>query len=937
MRYVPFFLAAALLLASLSAVARPARAAAEPPPELLVTTEPDGVRLEWRGGSASVQGTAHAPDLPRIEFGGFQLPAQTVALHLPDSGPAVPKLQRLEDVPWHGTLDAAAVPIPQTAEGEQFPALVAAPAQTLPAAPVVLLREGRLRGERVAVLALSPIFARDGQPRLATRVEASIPGATLLADYADTAATLLASLEAEPAPFLTNAPGPVTTLPQRVVWKIDVTDAGIQRISGATLAAAGIQIDALDPALLRVWHNGSAVPLALHGADDGRLDPADELRFFAPEPTDRWNTSATYWLSSESTPGPQMATRPAFASGSPLRPTARQQGTWRNNTLYVSTLPGPDGDHWFAADLRSGPEQPAATLDITLTHGLPLAAGSGVFTVRGTAFTTGPHRLALQVGATTQQQTWAGSGDWEQVYTVTTALQPDLRLSLLPGETASGVKLDSVAWDLPATLDVGGQGAWITTEEDARSYQLANVAPGSSLYDVRDPAAPVWLMLGAGSAPAFTDGAGPGRYVLAGEGTLHTPVVRVHTPANLATPLNAEVIYIAPAAFHEALAPLVALRESQGYRVAVVDVQQIYDAWNYGHVSPDAIRDFLRYAAATWNPAPLAVTLVGDGTLDPHNYLDKLDTAFIPPYLAEVDQYVLETACEQCYAQLDGDDPLDDPLPDLLLGRLPVKSADELAALVQKLIGYETASGGLAWRSRAVYLADNAFDSTGEPDRAGNFIRDAEASIRLQPAGISIARMYYDPSPLYEGVGWHVSDAAQAHQTALDLFSRGAGTLMYIGHSDYWQWATTDFAAEKPFLIGLNEVDTLTNADRLPVVLAMTCLSSSFHIPALRGTTIDERLVLFPDGGAVAVWGSAGLGVSHGHDALQRGFYLALWDEQAPSTMLGRLTLAGYTELFTRGGTCCQDTLRTFLLLGDPLTELRVQPANRVYLPHLQR
>jgi hypothetical protein len=160
---------------------------------------------------------------------------------------------------------------------------------------------------------------------------------------------------------------------------------------------------------------------------------------------------------------------------------------------------------------------------------------------------------------------------------------------------------------------------------------------------------------------------------------------------------------------------------------------------------------------------------------------------------------------------------------------------------------------------------------------------------------------------------------------------------MYIGHSDYWQWATTDFEAEKPFLMGLNEVDTLTNGERLPVVLAMTCLSSSFHIPAFRGTTVDERLVLFPGGGAVAVWGSAGLGVSHGHDSLQRGFYLALWDEQAPSAALGRLALAGYTELFTRGGTCCQDTLRTFLLLGDPLTELRVQPAERLYLPRVQR
>jgi hypothetical protein len=633
-----------------------------------------------------------------------------------------------------------------------------------------------------------------------------------------------------------------------------------------------------------------------------------------------------------------MTTRPALTADLPLRTTARQQGTWRNNTLYVSTLAGPDGDHWFAADIRTGPEQPAATIDITLEPGLPLAAGSATFTVRGSAFTEGPHRLALQMGTATQEQTWTGSGDWEQQYTFPAAPQAQVTLSLLPGSASSGLKLDSLEWDLPAALDVGNQGASLVSNAGTWSYQLANVAAGSRLYDVRNPAAPVWLPLAPGTSPAFSESTGPGRYVLAGTGTLHTPEVTLHMPTepDLAAPLNAEVVYIAPAAFHEALAPLVALRERQGYRVAVVDVQRIYDAWSYGHVSPDAIRDFLRYAAATWNPAPLAVTLVGDGTLDPHNYLDKLDTAFIPPYLAAVDEQLVETACEPCYAQLDGADPLDDALPDVLLGRLPVKSADELAALVQKLIGYETASGGEDWRSRAVYVTDNAFDSAGETDPAGDFFRDAEASIRLQPAGVAIERMYYDPSSLYVGSRWHEPDATQALQRTMDMFNRGAGTLMYIGHSDYWQWATTDFAAEKPFLMGLNEVDTLTNAERLPVVLAMTCLSSSFHIPAMRGTTVDERLVLHPGGGSVAVWGSAGLGVSHGHDALQRGFYLALWDEQAPTAALGRLALAGYVELFTQG-TCCQDTLRTFLLLGDPLTEARLQRASRVHLPLVQR
>jgi hypothetical protein len=46
--------------------------------------------------------------------------------------------------------------------------------------------------------------------------------------------------------------------------------------------------------------------------------------------------------------------------------------------------------------------------------------------------------------------------------------------------------------------------------------------------------------------------------------------------------------------------------------------------------------------------------------------------------------------------------------------------------------------------------------------------------------------------------------------------------------------------------------------------------------------------------------------------------------------------MAGYQELFTNSA-CCQDTLRTFALLGDPLTRARVQPARRTYLPVTMR
>ena len=45
---------------------------------------------------------------------------------------------------------------------------------------------------------------------------------------------------------------------------------------------------------------------------------------------------------------------------------------------------------------------------------------------------------------------------------------------------------------------------------------------------------------------------------------------------------------------------------------------------------------------------------------------------------------------------------------------------------------------------------------------------------------------------------------------------------------------------------------------------------------------------------------------------------------------------ASYFNLFERG-TCCQDVRKTFLLLGDPLTQALVQAPDLIYLPMVEK
>lgn len=753
-------------------------------------------------------------------------------------------------------------------------------------------------------------------------------------------ALLLTLLAPGPSWSAAAAPVPPPRDPSgaRPAARVLVTVSGMQRLGAADLAAVGL--DPAQVARMQLWRAGVPVALEQRGAGANL-----ELRFFAPPVGDRWNLSDTYWLTLETEPGLRMQTRtlaPAAAAGAP----GLAEGRWRALRLYDSLTPGPAGDHWFAASLMSDQQNSSEALTATLGLRLPAAEPPELtLTLWGTALTPGAHSLEVTVhdeaGSQVQAQVrWSGKGNFTQTLSIA-APGDQLELRLAAGLARDQVLLGGIDWVRPVQLTLDGAGAAFGGAEAMQSYRLSGVPSGATLYDVSAPARPQVL---SWTGTGFSD-AGARRYVLFGANELQRPQLLAYTGLEL--PLPGEAIYIAPLGFHAALAPLLEQRRATGRSVALVDVQTIYDAWSFGQVDPEAIRSFLRYAATNWPIQPLAATLVGKGTRDPWGHSGYTQPNWVPPYLAFVDPWLGETACEPCYGQLDGASPLDDDMPDLAIGRLPVKDVDELAVVVAKILAYETPPDGLNWRSRVLLVADNANQADGTPDPAGDFARFLDRATVLLPAGVLTQRVYYDPwqrdaldQPISDQP-WRERDAAVARARVRAELDAGAGLVVYAGHASQWQWAETGppLPPEEQNLLGLYSADELTNGSRLPVVLGMTCMTAAFHLPSFSGTSLDERLLLSAQGGAVAIWGSTGLGVSHGHEALLRGF-LGELAAAAGQPTLGELTLAGLDELRgdgSHGGGIYASTLRTYALLGDPLTPLRLERAEQVWLPLVVR
>lgn len=970
------FLLASLLFTPLTTMPLFAQTKAQPvvqdhvPDALAVTTSGNDLAITWPNPAlVSASAVALLQQFPTVRFQGYLLPMQLLTVEVEDGQSLDLQLSNLQTQAWSETLEPAAPLAPLAVEWQAL-ADPTAVVETvaLPQAPLFVLRQGRLHGKQIAVLAVSPLYSAEGVTKVATGFSARaartrlLDSQTLVADVATRTET---SVRAN------SALAPVNADALRNGFKVLVNEVGMQQLTGGTLAAAGLDLNGVDPTRLQLRHNGTEVALQIDGLVGGKLTAAATVRFYVAQVGDRWNTQETYWLTVGDSAGLRMSTRAVPPGAAPARTTALEKGVWEEPLLYDSRYEGLDGDHWFHSNLLVSQTSAAdATTSsastgvaATLNPNLPRVTDTGVYTVAVTTNLRGQHALRVKIGSDQQDVNWSSVPanelvrNWQHVVTSTVPSNLlDISLLSTPPTTdkEATLLLDKIVWQVPVQLDFGGSGAQFMGVAGEWRYQWSNLPSGYAFYDVTSSNAPV--ILSGADASGFQDSSTARTYLVTSASTLHAPTVAAHSPITVTGISGADAIYIGPASFLTELGALVQLRRDQGYSVATVDVQALYDGWNFGQVAPEAIRAFLRYAAANWQPAPRAVTLVGDGTVDPHNYEQKGNINFIPPYLAKVDPWLIEAACEPCYAQLDGDNPVtgDDPeghffSADLWIGRLPVKSSGDLSGLVNKIVSYERSTTLEGWQNTNIFVADNyikSLDSGGQPvkDLAGDFAKISDGIVALTPAGVRTPRIYYDPYPQFSDPSgtqnWRITGAVQAHTDVLNQLSAGAGLVTYNGHSHHWQWAITDESAnaDPNSLLGLYDTDLLTNKNRYFIGLSMTCLTSQFQKPAFSGTVLDERLILNPNGGSVAQWGPAGLSVAYGHDLLQRGFYEALWSAPPLTAKMGALVEAGSVALLTEGA-CCQDTLKTFLLLGDPLTTVRVYPSAipELYLPLIRK
>ena len=349
--------------------------------------------------------------------------------------------------------------------------------------------------------------------------------------------------------------------------------------------------------------------------------------------------------------------------------------------------------------------------------------------------------------------------------------------------------------------------------------------------------------------------------------------------------MEADLIIITARDFLEAVEPLKIRRNTQGLRTEIVVVEDIFDEFSYGQIDPGAIRSFLTYAYENWiPPAPEYVLLFGDANLDFKDYLATGKISRVPAYLSLTQPLGL-TPDDNWYACVQGNDFL----PDMMIGRLPGQSSEDVAAVVEKIGRYED-SGSLSPR-RVLLVADNN-------DILFEQINDN--MIPFLPGNFSIKKVYLR----------RYTSMDQATEDIIDGINRGALVTNYMGHGAFTNWAG-EFVFHSP------DVLRLENPDRLTMAVTLNCLNGYFASPVQY--SLAEEFLLPNDKGAIGCFSASGLGYPWEHRILDENFFSNLFLDGI--TGMGLLTTQAKIQAFARGARV--ETVTMFTLIGDPSMNLK--------------
>ncbi len=363
-----------------------------------------------------------------------------------------------------------------------------------------------------------------------------------------------------------------------------------------------------------------------------------------------------------------------------------------------------------------------------------------------------------------------------------------------------------------------------------------------------------------------------------------------------------------------AFQPLADWKTASGVPAAVRTLSFIRAQYPAAVDDPERIRMFIRDAYGRWGTR--WVLLGGDTELIPPRiaHVQFLDDEWVPTdlYYSCLDGN-WNADGDSMWAEVpdfasDGDDA--DLLPEVWVGRAPVVSPADVELFVRKTLTYATTP--VADYMENVLLFAQVITPehwTGGPiqlDGATIVEQDQMPFFDTTP-NLHVARLYQN----HTNPSWRPGALHETRDAVYDSLHIGYNLAMHVGHG------YRDVMSCGDDNLTTNDMQTLTNGDRLMNFYAIDCTSNAIDF-----ASIGEALMRAPDGGAVTNIGSTRLDYPKFSRGFQKEYFRLILKDSV--TAVGEAN--GRQKLPFVGGSFFDGFARLsqleLLLLGDP--ELRI-------------
>ncbi|MCK5699994.1 MAG: hypothetical protein KAI29_02540, partial [Cyclobacteriaceae bacterium] len=359
--------------------------------------------------------------------------------------------------------------------------------------------------------------------------------------------------------------------------------------------------------------------------------------------------------------------------------------------------------------------------------------------------------------------------------------------------------------------------------------------------------------------------------------------------------IRADYLIIAHPSFEEQVSEYLSLiNDSYSVTTKYININDIYDQFNYGFFKPEPIKDFLLLANQYWtDPKPSYVFFVGEANYDYHNYKQLED--YTPNYVPSFGHPVSDSWFAIWDSMF--------TIPQMFVGRLPVKTGDELLHYLDKHSKYLLDPFNV-W-NKSYFLMSGGSNESEKSIAKG--VNDDLRTIFIgpSPTGGYTGQLYATENPR-TNFGPFTQDYIDS------VFNNGGIIVSYIGHSGTKIWDN-----------GIENVDQLKNKyNKYPLINDFGCSTGKFAEPDI--TSFSESFTNGVDGEAIGYLGNSSLGfTSTSYN------YPKLFFEQVLKNGILNLSQAHIAakeklmQIFGSGGSFKLFVL-TNTLIGDPLISLKI-------------